>query len=231
PTTTEFANPDGGGFNTNLDPAQALHREFGVRGQTRHGSVFSAALYRIDVQDELLPFELATNPGRDFFENAGSSDRQGIELAFKRQWSGGLSLQLMHTLSDFRFDQFVTDDGDDFSGLRTPGNARHRSFIALRRDIGDGRFAAVEAVRFGRVPVNNANDTFTDSYLLVNLRAGWQWQSGAWRYTPFFAINNLFDVDYVANTRINAFGGRFFESGPDRSVYLGIKAAFRAPGD
>ena len=44
--------------------------------------------------------------------------------------------------------------------------------------------------------------------------------------SPFIGINNFFDESYNANVRINAFGKRFFEPGPDRNLYAGVNLRF-----
>ena len=43
-----------------------------------------------------------------------------------------------------------------------------------------------------------------------------------WEWGLYLGVNNLFDVDYAANVHINAFGGRYFESEPERNLYAGI---------
>ena len=44
--------------------------------------------------------------------------------------------------------------------------------------------------------------------------------------SPFIGVNNLFDEAYNSNLRINAFGGRYFEPGPERNVYGGIELRY-----
>ena len=227
PTTTELANPVGGGFNTALDPAVALHRELGIRWGRSDRQRWSLAAFMIDLQDELIPFELPDAPGRDFFENAGSSDRQGLEFSWHRWWGEGMQTRVSHTWSDFRFDQFVQRDGADFSGNRTPGTARHISFVQWRYDAPTGWFLVAEANRVGAVTLDNANTAESHRYTLVNLRAGLSRTHGRWRIAPFVSMTNAMNVAYAANTRINAFGGRKFESGPDRGVYIGLTATYR----
>lgn len=45
--------------------------------------------------------------------------------------------------------------------------------------------------------------------------------------THFVGMNDLTDTAYTANARINAFGGRHFEPGPERNVYAGVLIRYR----
>ena len=61
PTVNELASPQGAGFNAVLQPAQALSRELGIKGEWP-ALRYALALYRIDLEDELLAFSLPTQP-------------------------------------------------------------------------------------------------------------------------------------------------------------------------
>ena len=66
PTTTELANPDSsGGFNQSLEPQIADNFEVGIKGE-RNGAYYEVSVFHIDLTDELVPFELASSPGRTF---------------------------------------------------------------------------------------------------------------------------------------------------------------------
>ncbi len=93
PTTTEFANPNGGGFNPDLDPQQARNIEVGIKTREDNHR-FEIAVFHIEVEDELVPFELASQPGRTFYENAGSSTRDGIEISYRRNLTRQIELAL-----------------------------------------------------------------------------------------------------------------------------------------
>ncbi len=120
PTTTEFANPDGGGFNQSLDPQDSTNYEIGIKQRTGNYR-FELALFHIEVDNELTPFELASQPGRTFFENAGSSTRDGLELSYSRKLARQIEFTTAYTYSDFEFDRFTDADGDVFDGNRIPG--------------------------------------------------------------------------------------------------------------
>jgi iron complex outermembrane recepter protein len=223
PTTTELADPAGGGFNAALEPQLATNVEIGVKGElaTRHH--YSLALFRIDVEDELIPFELPESPGRSFFRNAGRSVREGVELSVASEPLEGLKLSLAYTYSDFTFDRFTDDAGNDFSGRHIPGlphNTVHGD-IAWRHST--GIFAALEALYVDRFFADNANTVRDGGYTLGSLRLGYVMDHGPWRWSVFGGANNLFDETYNANVRINAAAGRYFEPGPPRNVYVGVQ--------
>ena len=227
PTTTEFNRPDGlGGFNTNLGPQVARNLEVGLRGQAGSRTRYELAVFNITVDDELIPFEVPTAPGRDYFENAGKSNRNGVEFSVTTNPTDRMSATISYTYADYDFDSFVDANGNVFSGNTIPGIADHVLFGELSYTHPRGWFATFDAMHTGEQYANNANSAQNDSFTLSNLRFGWNHESESMRISPFVGINNLFDESYNANVRINAFGGRFFEPGPDRNIYAGVTLRF-----
>jgi iron complex outermembrane receptor protein len=226
PTTTELANPAGGGFNETLEPQEAVNYEAGVKGTIAGRHWFEAALFHIDVDNELIPFELASDPGRIFFENAGRSSRDGLELGLTLNPADGLRVALAYTWSDFVFDQFVDDDGNDFSGNRTPGAPENQLYGELSYTHASGFYGAVDLLWVDDLFLDNANTVQDDSYAVSTLRMGYRWESGGWSLEPFAGVNNLFDEDYDSNVRINAAFGRYFEPAPTRNAYAGLRAGY-----
>ncbi len=157
PTTTELANPDGsGGFNQAINPQTADNYELGWRGASQNLS-YEFAIFQIDLEDELIPFELAAFPGRTFFSNAGSSRRSGVEMAMTWALGGGFSADVSYTWSDFEFDDFIDDNGNDFSGNQLPGVPQHFGYFGFRYESERGLSATVESVYSGQLFANTAN--------------------------------------------------------------------------
>ncbi len=221
PTTTEFANPGGGGFNQDLDPQQARNIEVGIKTQ---GSSyrFEIALFHIDVDDELVPFELAGQPGRTFYENAGSSTRNGIEIAYQRNLTRQIELALAYTWSDFKFDEFVDDNGNDFGGKQIPGIPENLLQVDLSWRNNTGYFVSLKNTYTGTLYADNANKAKVKSSMLSDLRIGYRHFYGRWEIDGFVGVNNLFDDDYFNNIRINAFGNRYYEPAAERNGLFGI---------
>lgn len=226
PTTTELANPDGsGGFNEALDPQIADNFEIGFKSAF-DAVFFEMSIFHIDLEDELVPYELPSMPGRTFYSNAGSSTRDGVEVAVSWQSEFGLSADLSYTWSDFQFEEFI-EDGDDFGGNRLPGLPEHFAYFGLTYATEGGLSATFETHFSGNLYANNANTVAVDSYTVSNIRLAYEWDRGKWLIRPYVGINNIFDELYNSNIRINAFGGRYYEPAPEQNIYAGVVVNFR----
>ena len=222
PTTTEFANPAGGGFNTSLEPQTATNYEVGVKGSFGKRNRYELALFRIDVKDELIPFELEDQPDREFFENAGESKRQGIEVLLAFEPLERMHASLAYTFSDFVFEQFSDGEGNNFAGKAIPGVPEQLIHADLSYTHNSGMYAYWDVLYADEVFANNNNSATSDAYTVSNLRLGYTRYSGKWEFSPFLGVNNLFDEHYNSNVRINAFGNRYFEPAPERNLYGGF---------
>ena len=182
---------------------------------------YELALFHIDVEDEIVPFELEGS-GQSFFQNAGESTHDGLEAALSADLLPGLTGTASYTYSDFTFDRFEGVGGETYDGNRIPGVPKHLFNLDLDWSHPSGFYAGWDFLYVGRFYANNANTVQTDDYLVSNLRAGFRWSAGQWVLEPFIGLNNLFDEDYMANVRLNASFGRYYEPAPDRNVYAGL---------
>ena len=226
PTTTELANPSGsGGFNTALDSQNAESYELGLKLANKQ-FYYELALFHIDSNDELVPFELGDFPGRTFFSNAGRSKRNGIETLFSYKNDNGISLDASYTWSDFDFEDFIDEEGNDFSSNQIPGVPSQFGNVALTYKPIRALYLRFDATYSGGLFADNANEVRVPSYVVSNLRAGWDIVQGDWKINPYIGVNNLFNELYNSNIRINAFGGRFFEPAPEREIYGGVGLSY-----
>jgi len=226
PTTTEFASAAGsGGFNTSLESQTARNLEIGVKGGGETVS-YEFALFHIAVDDQLVPFEIPASPGRFAFVNAGKSTHQGVEAAARVSLTPGWSAGAAYTWSDFRFDRFRDQAGTSLDGNRIPGIPEHLLNLDTRFRWTSGAFVAANARFAGGFFADNENVVNVPGYAVLDLRAGYERQAGAWRLGARAGVNNVLDRDYNANVRINAAGGRFFEPAPGRNYYAGISLSY-----
>jgi len=219
------ANPNGGdGFNRELVPQTARNFELGFKTRNKMGDQqLEISLFHIATENDLVPFELdSLFPGRTFYRNAGSGQRNGLEVEFFKSISQHLRVAASYTYSDFTYKKYETPGGD-FAGKDLPGIPKHTATASLA--YRDKKLIARLQGRFsGDVYADDANATAEAAYLVVNLNIGYKIVKGKWLVTPFFGINNLFNASYTDNLRLNAFGGRYFEPAPGLNVFGGIRA-------
>ena len=176
-----------------------------------------------NVDDEIV--NVVSFGNRAFFENA-STDRQGLEGQIQADITDSLKLTLSYTYSDFEFDSF--DSQPEAVGQPLPGIPEHQLFAELAYNFNSGGYVVWDAINVGEFTANNAGTLLVDSYIVSNLRIGsdYAFNGGQQTISPFLGINNLFDEDYFANVRVNAFGGRAYEPAPERHIYGGFNVRF-----
>lgn len=230
PTTTELALVESTGLNSQLDAQKAINYELGIKGYFESGfdstsrinqqHNYTLSVFSIDVEQEIIAIE--DNLGRDIFINAGESSRQGIELSLKSQLSETFSSSIAYTYSDFSYKTFVDKNNNDFSDNKLPGLPQDTLHVAIHYQHQSGLFVSLESLYLSQFALNNSNTDSMDSSLVTDLRSGYSLNIDNISIEPFIGISNLFNEVYSANARINAFGGRFYESGPDRNLYAGV---------
>ncbi len=226
PALTELSsNPDGGtGFNPNLEPQQAVNYELGFKSQSNRLEWNAAAFY-ITTQDDLVPFELSQFPDRAFFRNAGSTSRYGLELYGNYLLFRAWSIQVSYTYSDFTYDDF-TSNGDVLDGNTLPGIPEHQGLLGLTYSTKNGLFVQWNTNYRGELYADDENAALVESALISNLNVSYPIALDKGTIVLSGGINNLFDVDYFDNIRLNAFGNRFYEPAPGINFYTGVKVRF-----
>ncbi|TYC57539.1 TonB-dependent receptor [Marinobacter sp. BW6] len=230
PTFTEFANPDGsGGFNPDIEPQQALNREVGVRGSFGQGVSYDLALFSIRVDDEILPYEI---DNRTFYENAGRTERNGIELGLGWDISYAWRITSALTLADYKLRNSTDEQGNEADGNRLPGLPREH-WVTEVEWHGDGQsFAALQWQYVGDLYAESSNQTNVSDYWLLGIRAGDTVRIGRQSLNFYGGFRNLLNANYFSNIRINANADRpveergYFEPGPGRTFYAGLEWVF-----
>lgn len=227
PSLSELSsNPSGTiGFNEDVKAQKAINSEIGLRHRFSHQSVFELTVFHIDTENDLVPFEVEEFPDRTFFRNAGSTNRTGIEVALQYQMTKALSLNANYAYSNFNYDEY-TANGNELNGNQLPAIPKHYTSTILQFD--NGKFQMQLQNRFiGELFTNDANSVVESGYQLLDFRCGANLEISGKTIIPFFGINNMTNTIYNDNIRINAFGSRFFEPGPERNFYGGLRFKFQ----
>jgi iron complex outermembrane recepter protein len=181
-------------------------------------------VYRAEIENALIPFEVPNAAGRQFFRNAGTARHDGVEAGLTLAPLQGVRTQLAYTYTDARFTDYVVR-GTRFDGNRIPGVAPHRVDLIAGYTAPRGWFTEVEHRRVSRMAVNDANTAYSPAYGLTDLRAGLdRVRVRGLELSPFVGVSNVLDTEYNTSVVINATANRFFEPGPGRALYLGLRA-------
>ena len=248
PTFNELAyRAAGTGLNFALKAATSRHTELGMKAQIAGGTV-NAALFRADTVDEIVT--LTNSGGRAVFQNAGRTQRTGVELAAMKQLGAGFTVSGAYTwINAIYRDGFFTclttpcaaptiavAAGNPMPGIPKQSLYAELLWRAPRANSAStgtqGNFlsnpyAAIEARRVSQMYVDDRNSDAASGYTLVNLRAGLEQRNSKWTITEFFRIDNVANNRYAGSVIVNETNGRFFEPAPGRTWTAGISAAFR----
>jgi iron complex outermembrane receptor protein len=232
PTFAELAyRPDGSaGLNFALHPSVSTHYEIGTKLKLNEANRVTAAIYRIDVSDEIV---VASNTGgRTTFKNAPHTRREGFELGWQGRLGKGWEAAVAYTRLHARFtDSFTTVVGAPAvtafvrAGNRLPGVPAVTLFGELVwRHAASGFHAGAEVRHNSKVFVDDQNSDAADAYTVASLRAGFEQRGKRWRFTEFVRVDNVANKNYVGSVIVAEGNSRFFEPSPGRNWLFGVSA-------
>jgi iron complex outermembrane recepter protein len=224
PTLNELSNNPSltGGFNPDLKPQQAKTYEIGSKGSVFSKLKYDIAVYKIETDNDVVPYQITGQTGKTFFRNAGKTDRKGIELGLTYVFHPNFTAHFVQTFSDFKYKTYTVNT-TNFDGKILPGIPKNQGQLELRYLNPKGFFGIFQLRNVQKVYANDGNTAFSDSYKTVNLRVGNTFTKTIWQFEPFSGVNNLFNAKYIANVLLNATADRFFEPAMGRYVFGGIK--------
>jgi iron complex outermembrane receptor protein len=227
PTLSELSsNPIGAGFNEELNPTRSKSIEVGLKGDIGSRIEYKSNLFYINSTNEILPFELEEFPDRDFFRNTGKTERLGLESQIQYRDIKNNLVSISYTFSEFKFEDYDLN-GVNLTGNNLPGIPIHTLSIDLSYNVSKDIKLRVGNQYYGHLYADNKNTIMVQSYLNNSLGGNFKLKlSKSTEVDFYFGINNLFNVDYYDNIRINAFGNRHYESGPGRNAFAGIRIRF-----
>ena len=236
PTLNELAyRPNGAtGLNFGLDAARSDSIEAGVKTRIDGLGELNAAVFDTRTSNEIAT--LTNSGGRATFQNVGGTQRKGVELGWSNRFTENLRAQVALTWLDARYsDTFKTCTAAPCatptvvvaSGNRIPGVARGSAFAALNWAPAQGWRGGVEARFLSAVVVNDINSDAAARYAVANANIGYVAKLGAWEWTGFARVDNLFARAYSGSVIVNEGNSRFFEPAPGRTWLAGASAQYR----
>ncbi len=218
PSLSELsANPNGVGFNEDLNPMNSSGFDIGFRKNSQNLS-FSIAAFYIDTKDEIVRYELEGFEGMNFYRNLGTSKRVGAE--FEASYNLGKSGQLNASYTQAKYEFENQGVSGDLPGIP-------KSNFALEWLYGYKGFDLKMDLKYvNSLYADNNNEVKVPSYLLSNIALKNEFNFRGFFLEAGLHVRNLLDEKYFDNIRTNAFGSRFYEPASLRSFILSIKTTF-----
>jgi vitamin B12 transporter len=196
--------------NPGLTPEESLSYELGVEHDFGNGAVFSATLFRLEV-DNLI----TSTADFSTLENitAGTSVRKGVEMSAGVSLGARATLDIGYTYTDAsrpdRNPRSFIFDREKRIGL-VP---RHELTLTLEGEITD-RLSAGASVKHVADRLNDFASAPMPDYTVVGVDASYQVSDTAEAY---LRIENLFDEDYQTSEGYGTSG---------RAAFVGLRATF-----
>jgi iron complex outermembrane receptor protein len=204
---TEETLTSTGNINPDIKPENGYNFELGGKFYFFNKKLYAEiALYRMEIKDLLV----AKRIGDDQYEgvNAGKTFHEGIEITFKHNWpiNRFLSLNsyLATSIGKYEFKEFI-DHENDYSGNELTGVPANKVNAGLILNSSLGLYFSADFQFVDKIPLNDANSAYSDSYNLINLKTGYRFEILSNLNTNFaFGINNITNEKYVSLILPNA---------------------------
>jgi iron complex outermembrane receptor protein len=233
PSVAETLTP-GGQINTDLKPEKGWNYELGFKGNW-FGNKLYTELTLFSTQIENLLVARRTADDQYVGINAGSSSHPGVEFLVNYKLLDSKKFQITPyfsaALNHFKFKDFV--DGEaDYSGNQLTGVPYKQWNFGLDINTQYGFSLNTSYRTVGRIPMNDSNTKYTDSYSLLDIKATYFFTILKVLKTELNAgINNALDEKYAASILPNAVGfgtvaPRYYYPGNPMNFYGGFSVSY-----
>ncbi len=219
---------ENGIVNPDIKPETGWNYELGLIGSTNDNSLsYNLGLYLMDIKNLLV----AQRTSFDTFTgvNAGRTTHPGLEATVNFPLFRGKNLTIT---SSNNFSKYwyifknFNNRGTDYSQNKLTGVPSHTIYSKIKINL-KNYLAQISFQNVGKIPMNDSNELFTDSYSLMDLKLSRLYYIKNLGINISTGINNLFDSRYASGIVINArgFGGRdprFYYPGLPRNYYLSL---------
>ena len=232
PSLEETLNPEGT-INPNIKPETGINYELGTQLFFLNNNLhFSFETYIMSIKN-LLVAERVTED-QYIGRNAGKTSHKGIEILLDYTWdvsSIKLAPFFNASFNFHKFEDFI-DAENDYSGNNLTGVPDKNVNAGLRIEHKNGLFLIGTLQHVGEIPMTDANSLYSDSYTLLNVKAGYKTNfSDQLNFEINAGINNITDKKYPSSVLVNAvgFGGaepRYYYPGNPVNYFSSLKIKY-----
>lgn len=214
--------------NLALDAATTEQLEVGLKSDLADVGKFEVAAFTTATSNDIVV--AASSTGRSAYANVPKTSRTGIEIGLTLPLPHQFQVNAAYTWLDAKVEQDYTSFSGATpvvvkAGSRIPGVPGQGLYTELMwRQADKALEFAFEGRMAGDMAATDVNSEFSSSYAIFNARAIVRQRAGAWMFTEFLRVDNLFDRSYVASLIVNQAKSQFYEPSPGRNWVLGAKA-------
>ena len=125
-------------------------------------------------------------------------------------------------MGDYVFKEFI-ENNFNYKGNKIPGIPNDIFTLRIEHKTKNELFLNLNFKNIGTIYANNSNTIKIDDFSTFNFTIGKEFKLSRSIVYPYLIISNVFDKEYFDNIRINAFGGRYYEPAPKRTIFGGIR--------
>lgn len=216
PTLTELSvSPDGKpGFNPALNSSKTRLFEVHFHYGTTTDQSIDIHWFHVSGSNEIIPFEIPSAPGRFYYENSGTSNRKGLELAVKWPLSDKYQLGWNYTYNY----AFLLNGSDPIPGIPVYVHQIQLMAQPVRK-----LQLRIDHQLVGKIYLLTNSSSSSTSYIEANIQAGYTLDLAKQALVFNIGLNNLYNAKYYSNIRINATANRFYEPAPPTHFWAGIQ--------
>ena len=231
PTIAEI-RPSAGGFYTGLQAEYGWNKEVGIKLSALHNRLnWVASVFDFRLKDAIV--RQLNGDGAEYFVNAGGTIQKGFEshlelvLVHKSSERGlhHLKVEQSVTMNNFKFTEY-TIAGNNFDGKKLTGVPNEVIGLNIDAAYLHGFYSTLNFNYIGKLPLNDGNTAIAEEYRIWRLKTGLKKQIKHKQCDFFILVDNIGNEKYSLGNDLNAFGSRYYNCAPGRTVAAGVSIDF-----
>ena len=224
PTLYEISNnpyDNNENFNTSLKPVISPSTEIGWKIKKKDVYDINLTFYHSKSTNEIIPFEIESEPGRTYYRNAGSTRKSGLEFFSMINFQNLYKLKATYTLANHVYETYYLEE-INLDKNKIPLSPEHQSAVELQvLSFFNSKFT-FRLINVGNFFADDLNNTIIKGYTVLDLGVSKKLYLFQNNFEFQLYFENVLNKLYFTNIRMNAFGGRFYEPSDEFSVLISL---------
>ena len=213
-------------FNSNLKPVISPSAEIGWKIKNNDFYNLNLTFYHSTSTNELIPFEIESEPGRTYYRNAGSTRKSGLEFYSMINIQDIYKLKATYTLSDHIYETYYLEE-INLDKNKIPLSPKHQSAFELQFSSFFNSNLVFRLISVGDFFADDLNNTIIKGYTILDLGVSKKLNLFQNNFELQLYFENVLNELYFSNIRMNAYGGRFYEPSDKPSILISLSYLYK----